>query len=123
MRLWQGASLEGFEALHAADFVDHSAAGRPADRDGFRAGIAALYRAFPDFAATIEALVIDEVRAVVAIRWSATGHMRGSFLGARPSGRRVSFTGVEIIAIRDGRVFERWGEWDETAIRAQIGSE
>ncbi len=121
MRFWQGAGLEGFDALHAPDFVDHSPAGRPADRDGFRAGIADLYRAFPDFLATIEAMAVDELRAFVAIRWSAVGHMRGGFLGAPPSGWPVSFRGIEIIAIRGGRVTERWGEWDEAGIREQIG--
>lgn len=120
MRLWQGAGLDGFDALHGPDFVDYSAAGRSADRNGFRAGIADLYRAFPDFCATIEALVVDEDRALVSIRWSAVGHMRGCFLGASPSGRRVSFKGIEIIAVRGGRVAERWGEWDEAAIRRQI---
>jgi len=120
MRLWQGAGLDGFDALHAPDFVDHSAAGRSPDRDGFRAGVADLYRAFPDFCAAIEALVVDEGRALVSIRWSAVGHMRGEFLGAAPSGRCVSFKGIEIIAVRGGRIVERWGEWDEAAIREQI---
>ena len=120
MRFWQGASLEGFDVLHAPDFTDHSAAGRRPDRDGFRASIEDLYRAFPDFVATVGAMAIDEVRALVAIRWSAVGHMRGPFLGAPPSGRQLSFRGIEIIAIQSGRVAERWGEWDEAALRAQI---
>ncbi|HKX10510.1 MAG TPA: ester cyclase [Stellaceae bacterium] len=122
MRLWQGAGLDGFDALHAPDFVDHSASGRATDRDGFRTGIADLYRAFPDFSASVDAIVIDDARALVAIRWSAVGHMQGGFLGASPTGRRVTFHGIEIIAIREARVTERWGEWDETAIRRQIGS-
>lgn len=121
MRLWQGGGLDGFDALHAPDFVDHSASGRAPDRDGFRAGIADLYRAFPDFSASVEAMVIDEARTLVAIRWSAVGQMRGGFRGASPNGRRVSFQGIEIIAISDGRVTKRWGEWDEAAIRQQIG--
>ncbi len=121
MRFWQGAGLDGFDAVHAADFIDHSPAGRAADRDAFRGSIEALYRAFPDFHATIETTVVDEARAMVAIRWSAIGHMRSSFLGAAPSGQRVSFCGIEIIAIRDGQVTDRWGAWDEAAIRAQIG--
>jgi steroid delta-isomerase-like uncharacterized protein len=121
MRFWQGAGLEGFEGLHAPDFLDHSAAGRQPDRDGLRAGIEDLYRAFPDFSARIETMAIDEVRALVAIRWSAVGHMRGPFLGVPASGRQVSFRGIEIIAIRNGIIAERWGEWDEALLRAQIG--
>jgi len=121
MRFWQGAGLEGFDSVHSADFVDHSSAGRAADRDGFRGGIEALYRAFPDFHAVIETTVVDEARAMVAIRWSAVGHLRGTFLGAAPSGQRVSFSGIEIIAVRDGQITDRWGAWDEAAIREQMG--
>ncbi|MGH7123500.1 MAG: ester cyclase [Stellaceae bacterium] len=121
MCFWQGAGLEGFEDLHAPDFVDHSAAGRRPNRDGFRIGIEDLYRAFPDFFATIETMVVDQEQGLVAIRWSGVGHMRGSFLGMPASDRRVSFDGIEIIAIRDRRVTQRWGEWNEAAIRAQIG--
>jgi predicted ester cyclase len=121
MRFWQGAGLAGFMDLHDPGFIDHSSAGRPTDRDGFRAGIEGLYRAFPDFDATIEAMVVDDIRAQVAIRWSAIGHMRGAFLEMPPSGRRIAFCGIEIIAVRDGRVIERWGAWDEAATREQIG--
>lgn len=123
IRFWQGESLEGFEAVHSADFIDHSSAGRAPDRAGLRRGIEDLYRAFPDFHATIETVVVDEARGRVAIRWSAIGHMRGVFLGAAPSGQRVAFSGIEIIGVRDGQITERWGAWDEAAIREQIGLE
>ena len=87
MRFWQGRDLAGFDRVHAPSFVDRSAADKPPDRVGFREGVAALYRAFPDFAATVQFMATDEFWRLVTIRWSAVGHMHGPFLGAEPAGR------------------------------------
>ncbi len=123
MRFWQGGTLDSFDAIHPPTFVDHSAAGRAPDRSGLRQGIVELYRAFPDFAAVVDLLAIDDSRSLVTIRWTADGHMRGRFLGATPTGQRVVFTGVEIVRVSGELVAERWGEWDEGAILVQIGNE
>jgi predicted ester cyclase len=37
-----------------------------------------------------------------------------------PSGRTVSFHGIEVIRCSGGVVAERWGEWDEGAILNQL---
>lgn len=120
MRLWQAGGLDGFESLHAEHFIDHSAGARSSGRDGFRDGIAALYCAFPDFHATTELAVIDEAQSLVALRWSATGHHRGSFLGFTATGRKIAFKGIEIICVRNEQIVARWGEWDEGSILDQL---
>jgi steroid delta-isomerase-like uncharacterized protein len=120
MRFWQGGGLESFLDLHDPAFVDRSAADRSPDREAFRDSVTALYRAFPDFHATIEAMVIDESEQSVAIRWTAAGSQRGAFMGHPPSGRLVRFAGIEIIGCRDGKVAYRWGEWDGIGILEQI---
>lgn len=112
MNFWQGGDLQTFDKIHHPDFVDHSSSGRDPDREGFRRGIEDLYRAFPDFVAKVDDLVIDESKAKVAIRWSASGTHMGEFLGMAASGRKIDFTGIEIVEIRDNHVFARWGEWN-----------
>ncbi|WP_082312570.1 ester cyclase [Chelatococcus sp. GW1] len=122
MQFWQGGSLASFGDLHAPHFIDHSAAGRAADREGLLQGIRDLYAAFPDFHADIDLLAVDVSKGLVTIRWSATGHMHGRFLGVEPTGRLVGFSGIEIIRVGEGQVVDRWGEWDEPSIREQIGA-
>jgi predicted ester cyclase len=117
---WQGGDLTAFDDLHAPGFVDHSAAGRIADRAGFRQGIIDLYQAFPDFHGTIDGLVVDTSTCTVAIRWSAAGKHRALFMGHAPTSRRIVFHGIEIIRISSGRVVERWGEWDAEEIQRQL---
>ena len=103
-----------FDRLHDPAFEDRSSAGRPSTREGFAAGLAAFTEAFPDLHTTVEQLVVDEERSEVAVRWTARGTNRGTYLGVGPTGRTTTITGIEIIAVRSGRIVRRWGEWDIT---------
>ncbi len=121
MRLWQGGSLDDFDELHAADFVDHAPAGRSPDLAGFRQGLVELYRAFPDFRAEPEDMVVDATGGKVAIRWTATGTHSGDFMGRPASGSQLTFRGIEIIQVAEGKVTARWGEWDGLDLLDQMG--
>lgn len=118
--LWNGATRAAFDALHAEDFRDHAAAGRATDRDGAWAGLTALRQAFPDLALTVAEVLVDGDRATV--RWTATGTHRGAFLGCAPTGRVIRFAGLELVRVVDGRVVERWGEWDGLGLAAQLAA-
>ena len=120
---WQHGDTEAVRAMYAPDFVDLAAAeGRAATRDGNVEGIAALYRAFPDFYATVDDLIIDAPGGKIAVRWSATGTHRGSFMGVAPTGQRITFRGIETLRVLDGLIVERAGEWDGIAILEQLGA-
>ncbi|MGH8004143.1 MAG: ester cyclase [Limisphaerales bacterium] len=40
------------------------------------------------------------------------GTHKGKYLNALPTGKRICFKGIEIITIKNGKLIERWGEWD-----------
>jgi steroid delta-isomerase-like uncharacterized protein len=120
---WQRGDTEATRALYAPGFVDLGAPdGRAATAEGNIAGIAELYVAFPDFYATVEDLIVDAPAGKVAVRWSATGTHRGPFMGVAPTGRRITFRGIETLRIEDGLIAERAGEWDGIAILQQLGA-
>lgn len=119
--IWQPGDLAAFDELHAPEFRDRSAAGRGDTRGDYRRMLEAFYAAFPDFHTTIEDLTIDESRATVAIRWKARGTHRGAYLGVAPSGRTLDFAGIEIIRVEEGRIVERWGEWNGMSLLTQLG--
>ncbi|MBU8934544.1 MAG: ester cyclase [candidate division Zixibacteria bacterium] len=110
--LWTAGNTSAVDRLHAADFVDHSAAGRDTSNNGFKEGIRKFFTAFPDFHPTDDHLVIDAEQSEVTIRWTAEGTHQGEFLGVAPTGKRITFRGIEILRIVDGIITERWGEWD-----------
>jgi predicted ester cyclase len=119
---WQRGRDGVVDELHAPEFVDHDAAGRRPDREGFKQGIRDLYAAFPDFEARIEDLLVDATRSEAAVRWTGSGTHRGPYLGAAPTGRRVRFKGIEIVRFDGGWIVERWGEWDGIDLLAQLGA-
>lgn len=120
MAFWQAADLSTFDDLHVRAFVDRTPAGRGTDRAAFGGGIATLYEAFPDFRAVIDDMVLDEQRSTAAIRWHAIGTHRGHFMGVEPTGAEIMFRGIEIVRFDEGRVAERWGEWDGLGILEQL---
>jgi predicted ester cyclase len=86
--------------------------------------VADLYRAFPDFCALIDDLVVDEAAGKVTIRWSATGTHQDMFMGVLPTGRSITCRGIDILLVDDRtlRIVERWGEWDGIDLLGQLGA-
>lgn len=120
---WQQGDTNAVYAMYAPEFVDLGAAeGRAATRDGNVEGIATLYRAFPDFFATVDDLIVDTSAGKVVVRWSATGTHQGTFMGLAATGKRVEFRGIEALRVEEGLIVERAGEWDGIAILEQIGA-
>lgn len=118
---WQSGDPRVVEEMHDPDFIDHDPGGRAPDNTGFKQGIADLFMAFPDLRARLEDLVVDEANNKVAVRWSAVGTHTGRYLGAAPTGKQVTFKGIEILRIRNGLITERWGEWDGIDLLEQLG--
>lgn len=119
---WQRGDADAVLAMYAPDFVDLSnPSGRPGTREENVAGIRDLYAAFPDFHTEIDELAIDEQAASVSVRWSATGTHRSAFFGVAPTGKRITFRGIEILHVRDGLIVQRSGEWDAYDLLKQLG--
>ncbi|MCI0331080.1 MAG: ester cyclase [candidate division Zixibacteria bacterium] len=118
---WSKGNVRIVDELHAPDFVDRDPSGREPTNEGFRKGIKELYAAFPDFNAKVEELVVEIETGKVAILWSATGTHKGGFMNIPPTNKKIHFKGIEIITIKNGKITERWGEWDGIDILQQLG--
>jgi steroid delta-isomerase-like uncharacterized protein len=119
-RVWQRHDLDAIDVLHASDFIDRSPAGRNSDNTAYKAGVSELFASFPDFYAHTDDLVPDPTAGKIAIRWSATGTHVKDFFGIPATGKRIRFSGIEILRIENNRIAERWGEWDGIAIWEQL---
>jgi steroid delta-isomerase-like uncharacterized protein len=114
--LWCGpVDWDLFDALHADDFEDRSAAGRAPTKEAFAIALSQLIEAFPDLQTRVDDVVVDVETERVAVRWSAVGTNHRPFMGIGPTGRETPITGIEIVDVRDGRIVRRWGEWDISA--------
>jgi steroid delta-isomerase-like uncharacterized protein len=117
-----GGNLALIDELVSDDFVDHDPmAGQSPSKDGVSFFVNTMRKAFPDLKATVmEPALVDgnmEARYVVL-----TGTHQGELMGVAATGRRVEFSGIDIIRIDDGKVVEHWGATDTMALMQQIGA-
>jgi steroid delta-isomerase-like uncharacterized protein len=75
-------------------------------REGFKEYMQTVRRAFPDFHNRIEQLLAEDDR--VAARLTYTGTHKGELFGIGATGRRVSYDGVALFRIANGRIAEGW---------------
>jgi len=98
--------LRGTEALPGP-------AGQKKIADDFRT-------AFPDLRVAVD-LVVGEGDFVVG-RWTATGTHTGQWGALAPTGRRATFSAVNIFRFADGRVAEIWNHRDDLGLAEQLGA-
>ena len=123
LELWGGGKLEVADELYAPDYVDHVGRGPEASRvvgpEGLKQAVSLFRRAFPDLTYAVEEEMAE--RDLVWTRFSATGTFKGPFLGAAPTGRSVSYTGMDLNRITGGKIVESWVNYDALALLQQVG--
>ena len=104
----------------AADAVDHNPApGQGAGLDGIKRSFAEFRAAFPDLQFTVEDMLAEGNR--VACRVTIRATHTGDFQGRAPTGKPVVQTGIDILRFAEGKVVERWGEFDTLGLLQQLG--
>jgi len=94
--------------------------GIPTGIEGAKAAHRIMLAGFPDYQTTIDDLFAEGDK--VAARITMSGTNTGSFMGSSPTGRRVSFTGIYIARIENGKIVEHWGEEDGISLLQQLGA-
>lgn len=115
--VWGGKA----EAFLSLDYVDHNPRMRMSpDLDGFKRMVEMLRAAFPDFESAVEDMVVEGDK--VAVRSVNRGTHTGPLMGIPPTGKRVSWEGMAILRVRDGKIVERWGVIDTLSLLQQLGA-
>jgi steroid delta-isomerase-like uncharacterized protein len=120
--IWNNGDLSVIDEIVAEDYVDHdpAAPGAPTDREGISAGVTEFRTAFPDGQHTIDAMMAEGDRVVVSVTF--TGTHRGELHGAPATGNQVTWRGIFIYRIQNGKIVERWGALDTLSFMIQIGA-
>jgi steroid delta-isomerase-like uncharacterized protein len=82
--------------------------------EGLREQLARLGAAFPDLEPRIADLFASGDK--VAVRFEAPGTHLGEFAGIAPTGRRVTWKGVVLYRVADGKVAEAFACWDDVGL-------
>jgi steroid delta-isomerase-like uncharacterized protein len=76
---------------------------------------------FPDLLVTTEDLITEGDKVVE--RWTQTQtHSGESFMNIPPSGKAITFTGISIYRIANGKIVEHWANMDMFGMMAQMGA-
>ncbi len=112
---------DALDSLTTADFVDHQvdtvhtkARGLDAVKEIFRA----FHKAIPDLKTTIYAVAITG--DTVMVYNTAKGTLEDTLMGMPPTNNMVSFPGVDIFVVKDGKIAEHWGFSDMNAMQEMM---
>ena len=120
---WNAENLEALDQYFTADFDNSQNAvpGGPGGLVGAKAAHTMTRQAMPDQASSIEELVAEGDTVVVRTRTQGTDTGGFSWMGAGPTGRRVTIDSVSVYTFRDGKVAKHWGLNDAFGLALQLG--
>lgn len=96
-----------FDQILAANWINHPAdPGQPNTPEGFKRAVQQTHAALEGFHIEIEAMVAEG--DLVVCRIAMQGRHVGDIEHRKASGRQVSFSGMDMHRIVDGRILETW---------------
>ena len=119
-QVWNHGNTDFAYEVFADDYVRHDLratearpgpAGQKKIADDFRA-------AFPDLEVAVD-LVVGEGDFVVG-RWTASGTRTGAWGSVEPTGRKATFSAVNIFRFENGKVVEIWNHRDDLGLIHQL---
>jgi steroid delta-isomerase-like uncharacterized protein len=120
--VWNRGNVDAAREVFAPDYVRHDlrpSAALPGP-DG-QVKIAAEFRAaFPDLRMTVDLIVAED--DLVAARWTTSGTHTGPWADVAPTGAQVTFSGMNVFRVREGKVVELWNHRDDLGVMEQVGA-
>ena len=86
----------------------------------YKRQVLALLKGFPDIRMTIEDIVGEDEKIVVA--WTLSGTHDGVFLGIPATHKKVSSDGVTIHHVANGKIIDSFSNWDALGLTKQLGT-
>ena len=120
--IYNEGDLHAADAIVAIDYCNHNPApGEAPGREGLKAFVAYLRRAFADLHITLEDQIAEGDKVVT--RFTISGCQQGEFAGIPPSGKFAKVTAIGIHRVVNGQIQESWLNWDALGLMRQLGGE
>lgn len=122
-KLWNGGDIAIVDSLYSLNCIYHNSdlgdLKSPEEIKGF---VKWVYTAYPDFMVTLDEPM--KLNDRIVITYKAAGTNSGQ-LGENmpPTGKKMSFTGVSISKIKNGKITEEWNYYNQSPIYKQLGYE
>jgi len=121
---WNAHDLDAIMSMHAPDMVfENHTAGESAQGDEVRGHIGSIFETWPDIRFETRRLYARD--GVVTQEWTATAThrstMRRGELVAEPTGKTITWKGIDVIPFEDGLVKRKDVYSDSVSILRQLG--
>ena len=121
---WNAHDLDAIMAMHAPDMVfENHTAGESAVGEDARLHIGSIFDTWPDIEFTTRRLYVRD--GLVVQEWTATAthanEMRRGDLIAEPTGKTISWDGLDVIPFEGGLVKRKDVYSDSVSILRQVG--
>jgi steroid delta-isomerase-like uncharacterized protein len=117
--VWTGGQYDTVDRLLGSDHLHHISGDTMVGREAVKDMARSMRDAFPDLRFAIEDTMVDGDK--VLVRWTAAGTHSGDLGDLPGTGRRVEWTGMDLIRFLDGRIVELWGNNDALGLWEQLG--
>lgn len=112
--------VEVLDEVMVEDFVDHGEAlfDSPQGRETLRQGIAGTHEILPGLRVSLHEILAEG--DLVGVRGTMRCRHAGNFLGVLGTGHELSWEGIAIFRLAEGRIAERWFNSDSISILRQL---
>ncbi|MCA9839664.1 MAG: ester cyclase [Trueperaceae bacterium] len=118
-QFWENGDVTLFDKVVAQDSVIHQP-GMPNNLEGLKQVLPAFRSAFPDFRVLEFEAFSEGDKIADQIVWTATH--TGELMGISATGKTITVKEMHISRVKNGRIVERWGLWDQLGMMQQLGA-
>lgn len=119
-RLWGQGEVDLVDANYAHDVVDHMPVpGQPGGLAGLKDVVRAFRAGLPDMRLRLHATLAAGDMGVDV--WTLNGTHTGTLFGRPATERSVSFSGIDMVQVRDGRITALWHVEEMLHFEQQLG--
>ena len=108
--IWNKRQVAAISTFHAPPIVE-----------SLTAFVSEYFAAFADWELAVDEMVAEG--DYVMLRWRNSGTHHGEFLGIPATGKRVTFEGMSILRITDGKIIDYAACYDLLTIRQQLSGD
>ena len=121
---WNAHDLDAIMSMHAPDMVfENHTAGESAEGEAVREHVGAIFETWPDITFSTRRLYVRD--GLVVQEWTAeathANEMRRGDLVAEPTGKKITWDGLDVIPFENGLVKRKDVYSDSVSILRQLG--
>lgn len=114
--VWSEGNLTTLAELVGPGYANY---GRVLTPEEAGRGVLALRTAFPDLQRTVDDLIVQDDKVVA--RTTFRGTHCGEYLGVAATGKQMTWNGITIYRLADGKLAEEWPVSDRISLGQQLG--